>query len=356
MIQSLKIRNFQSHKKTDLQFVDGVNVIIGSSDSGKSTIIRALRWVVWNKPSGNAFRSTWGGETSVKIEMDSHHITRIKDKAEEYILSDSTDSLSFKAFGKEGVPVEISNTLNLSEINLQAQHDSPFLISATPGEVATHFNKVARLDKIDQATANVNKWVRELTADIKYKDAEVKRLEEQKETFRYLQKMEIEIEVLEEMQNQVKSKGKKVNDLSVLFNSWLNVSMEKNEKAAILVLEMPLNNILSLYEQKRLRFEESERLRIFLIGFDQINEGLEEYGKLLEIETPLNNILGLIEKKKALFLRLQGLKQAVSTLNDISTNLKEMIENKRLLEIAFKKEMPLICPLCESYVQPIKNK
>ena len=61
MIQSLQINNFQSHKYSVMELHKGVNVIIGPSDSGKTTILRALRWLVWNRPSGDAFRSDWGG-------------------------------------------------------------------------------------------------------------------------------------------------------------------------------------------------------------------------------------------------------------------------------------------------------
>jgi len=46
MINSLTIQNFQSHKNTTLEFDNGINIIIGQSDSGKTAIIRALNWVI----------------------------------------------------------------------------------------------------------------------------------------------------------------------------------------------------------------------------------------------------------------------------------------------------------------------
>jgi len=55
VVEKITIKNFQSHEETELQFSSGVNVIVGSSDSGKSAILRALKWVVQNKPSGTAF-------------------------------------------------------------------------------------------------------------------------------------------------------------------------------------------------------------------------------------------------------------------------------------------------------------
>ena len=59
MIKQINIKNFQSHKSTQLKLDPGVNVIVGSSDSGKTAIIRAYLWVVDNRPLGNAFVSHW---------------------------------------------------------------------------------------------------------------------------------------------------------------------------------------------------------------------------------------------------------------------------------------------------------
>ena len=94
MIQKLNIQNFQSHKDTKLEFHPGVNVIIGQSDSGKTAIIRALRWLIWNRPGGDDFRSDWGGGTVVKIKIDAREIMRGKDKENVYSISSSFDITS----------------------------------------------------------------------------------------------------------------------------------------------------------------------------------------------------------------------------------------------------------------------
>ena len=70
MIKEIDIVNFQSHKSTHLDLVPGVNVIVGASDSGKSAIIRALRWLIWNRPVGDAFISHWADGGFVNIVTD----------------------------------------------------------------------------------------------------------------------------------------------------------------------------------------------------------------------------------------------------------------------------------------------
>ncbi len=123
MIERIKLNNFQSHENSELVFSPGVNVIIGQSDSGKTAIIRALRWLVWNRPLGDAYISHWADKCSVEIEVDKHTIKRIKERknSNAYYL----DGKLFNAVGGD-IPDEIMKLLNLHEINLQQQLDRPF--------------------------------------------------------------------------------------------------------------------------------------------------------------------------------------------------------------------------------------
>ena len=124
-IQSIKISNFQSHKNTTVNFVDGMNSIIGKSNAGKTAIIRAMVWVFFNKPSGDSFRSNWGGDTKVEIRLsDGAVIERIKGKSKNcYVINGKT----YKAI-RQSVPDEVKAIINVSDINVQHQLDAPFLL------------------------------------------------------------------------------------------------------------------------------------------------------------------------------------------------------------------------------------
>ena len=52
MINQIRLENFQGHVDTRIDLVPGVNVITGQSDAGKSSIVRALWWLLNNRPSG----------------------------------------------------------------------------------------------------------------------------------------------------------------------------------------------------------------------------------------------------------------------------------------------------------------
>ena len=128
MIKKLDIHNFQSHQKTSLEFHHGVNTIIGSSDSGKSAIIRALNWVINNRPTGDSIIQYGQESAKVSITLDPGQvIARGKSKATNYytISSGTEKKQEFKAI-KTDVPDEVGKVLKYNELNLQYQMDAPY--------------------------------------------------------------------------------------------------------------------------------------------------------------------------------------------------------------------------------------
>jgi exonuclease SbcC len=78
-IKRLVIDNFQSHQHTEVEFGSGLNVVVGPSDFGKSALVRALRWVLYNEPRGANFIRAGAKVCKVKVEMDEGAIvTRLR--------------------------------------------------------------------------------------------------------------------------------------------------------------------------------------------------------------------------------------------------------------------------------------
>lgn len=304
MIKSLKIQNFQSHEKTALEFHNGVNIIVGSSDSGKTAIIRALRWVIWNRPSGDAIRSTWGGDTHVILETEDGYVWKHRGKEDKYELKlPDRAGLTFKAFGTT-VPQEIVDILNINEINLQGQLDAPFLLSETPGAVAAHFNKVARLDKIDVGRQNVQSWIRAFTDQIAYKENDEARLQTELADFDYLDKFEADVEVLEGMESRK-----------------LNAIAARN------------------------------RLRLLIINIKKAKDEQEQYKEILTCEPIVNKLVGLFADRAALLAKCGTLSRLLGNIATTKQNAATTLQNLKKMEVTFDKEMPDVCPLCGNKVK-----
>ena len=125
-VKALELHNFGPHEDLRLDLDPGVNALVGRSAKGKSWAgLRALRKVAFNKPLGDGF-IRWGeDECWACVRVDNQAVCYKKDKAgATYQLDDGVKHgfLEFKAFG-QGVPEEVSKTLNLGEINFQGQHE-----------------------------------------------------------------------------------------------------------------------------------------------------------------------------------------------------------------------------------------
>ena len=157
MIQSLSLINFQAHKRLEVEFDPHVTVFIGPSDSGKSAVIRALWWVLANKPAGDAFVRKGSKGTKVELVVDGTTVTRIRRGAENsYLLNDR----ELKAFGASAPPDEVSKLLQVSDLNLQSQHSAPFWFSETAGEVSRQLNQIVDLGTIDEVLAHTSSTLR----------------------------------------------------------------------------------------------------------------------------------------------------------------------------------------------------
>ena len=147
------IRNFQSHKETQIELSPTVNSLEGVSDSGKSAVLRAMLWALTNKPDGTAFASYWAknkkGEIQAPVSVSIDNITRIRSKEfNGYIRYGAGGEERYEAL-KGAVPVEIERAVNICAVNIQRQMDPPFLLSATPGEAARYLNSLVGLEEID---------------------------------------------------------------------------------------------------------------------------------------------------------------------------------------------------------------
>lgn len=347
MIKSLSILNFQSHEKTELNFHSGVNVIVGSSDSGKSAIIRAMRWLIWNRPSGNSFRSTWGGETSCKILVDGNVVTRSRDKVDQYQIKGEkgTKTTEFKAIGTS-VPEEVNRILNIGDINLQYQLDSPFLLSNSPGEAAQHFNKVARLDKIDQGNSAVNSAIRELEQDIKYRTKGIESDEERLKEFDYLDKMEAEVEVYEELEKRLTTKRNGWDKLKKLKYDLVEIDLDLSSYNNLIILEEQVNQIEEFIETRATLDQKQVKLDILLEHIREDTIDLKNLKWVMSFEESVNNLLQLQSTLKTAVEHRTNLQTHLWKMDAVDSDYEESQSNTKALQAEFDKEMGEVCKLC----------
>lgn len=185
-IKKVLIKNFQSHENTEVDLENGINVFVGPSDSGKSAILRALRWNLMNQPSGGEFVKEGSREATVIVEWsDGHAVRRMRNKTGSKntytLLKDGVVLEEYTGFGSKVPPpiLEITGIDPELRFNFASQLEAPFLLSETPKVRAETIGNLEELGRIDVELTSVNE------------DINLKR-KEQKNQYAKLQQRELE--------------------------------------------------------------------------------------------------------------------------------------------------------------------
>jgi len=163
MLKSLTLENFCSHELSKFEFSPGITVITGTSSAGKSHIRRSLDLVAKNRPLGDGMIRRGTKDFCVTLELlqdDFPLIKRGRNKSGNfYKITCGEDNQPFDAFGST-VPLEVTELLNIKDINIQNQHDPYFLVFDSPGQVALCINKVTKINEIDEVVSNISSRIR----------------------------------------------------------------------------------------------------------------------------------------------------------------------------------------------------
>lgn len=135
----ISVQNYQIIRNAVLEFKPGFTTIIGPSNNGKSSIIKALKAAIYTESGTTPIRY---GESSyiVGIQNNNHVVIfQKKENSSKYIV----DGQTYSRFGIN-TPEEVSNALNIRELilngnkvqlNFWNQMDKPFLLDKSAGEL-----------------------------------------------------------------------------------------------------------------------------------------------------------------------------------------------------------------------------
>lgn len=236
-LKTVILNNFQSHKHTILEFNEGLNVIIGPSDTGKSAIIRAIKWVLYNEPSGDYFIRQGENDVSViLIFSDNTKIKRYRSKSKnQYILYDHLgEEIKYEGFGL-GVPEEIIEKIGIKKIyldseetnliNLGEQLEGPFLLSEKTSTRASAIGRLIGVNIIDDALKDTLRDLRNSSIQKKDKDYHISSLKEELKSFEHLKDLNFKLKQLEKIKGSIKIKNQKKDSLIKLSSKYM-----ENEK------------------------------------------------------------------------------------------------------------------------------
>lgn len=338
MIKSIELKNIQSHENTRLELDKGINCVVGSSNNGKSAILRGLYWVKYNRPLGiDTLASHWAlndkgdlkAAMSVTIENESGKVTRQRTKENnQYIVNGEVLNVV-----KSDVPASVEKVLRLSDTNIQRQLDEPFLLSSTSGEVAKYFNKVVRLDIIDKVLTNAESTRRKTKNDIESAESQIKDLQDKLQGFDWLETAERLLDKYERVKQRNEELWESCQNLKLRVERYGEmqeiVSKCDFGKAEKIIAEIEKSSNDKLLIQEKIHNLSND------ISYMENAKVYPDFGKESKIIEEL-----LVYKPDR--NEVEKLKNDIYLLG-----IQEMnIENSEKDILCLKEQLPEICPLC----------
>lgn len=168
----LTLKDFQSWKDAEIK-VEGLTVVVGPSNRGKSAFIRALRGVLRNEISERRIRKGTKA-TEVTATFDGNVIkARRTGGSKGEVTYQVGDQDYAKLGGKVPPPVEAMNfgkvTIGNHSLDpvFAGQFDGQFLLSSDPSEVTAALNAFAATDKLDAGRKVITTRTNEISAEAK---------------------------------------------------------------------------------------------------------------------------------------------------------------------------------------------
>jgi exonuclease SbcC len=340
-IRTLRIENFQSHELTELSFDDGLNVIVGASDNGKSAIIRALRWVLYNEPRGSDFMRVGATQCRVMIELsDGSRITRERTPSKNrYIVTKANgDEQIYEGFGNS-VPKEVSDLTGVRKValdedaetalHLGTQLEPPFLLSE-PGSIkAKAIGRLNGVHIIDAASRDTHRDLTRANADERGFREQLAEVEEELEQFSDLPYLENILLLVEEKQARLKELTARLERLQSLSKQYQSVQNDLQAAEHILIRTAELDRA-SLQAERAIALQ-SKALRLHQARSkrEQVMDGLRKMDLILQKTEGLDRAAqGVADSENLLarFRRLSKLADAQKQLQDVKRRVEAVLQ------------------------------
>ena len=332
MINKLETKNYHSHKNTTIDFCNGVNIITGSSDAGKSSILRAIKWVATNRPMGDSVQSWWidkNDETNVCISMPEGQCTkkRIEGKVI-YELGINSGKTCLEAV-KTDVPDEVKDLFNFSEFNYQSQHSPYLLLNESPGEVAKKLNDLVGLSIIDTMFKNLASKALDNKRKAEEESKKAVELTNQIEKLSYLDDIDSTLAIIKQSINEYDNRLIKNSHLISLISDYKKMDENIHSFARILDIEddfKKLNKEIDNYSNLNIKYL---NLCSMVVKLNNCQKEIDQYSRLLPAKNNADKLFELVkiyQTRQIKYIRLQNIVKSLNETKDYIRSENEWLQ------------------------------
>lgn len=326
-IKKVHLENFQSHKDTTIEFDRSLNIIVGASDSGKTSILRGIKWALYNDPSGDYFIREGESECSVTIYFsDMTKIKRYRSKSKNtYFTYDQDDKESkYEGFGTN-VPDEVLNITGIKKIlldkdtsksiNISDQLEGAFLLSEKNSVKANSIGYLVGVDVIDDTLRDTLKDSRNLSNQQKNIDVDLSKLKEELLDYDYLDEIGRTIKNMDEIRHRIKNKTTNLSSYNRILYIKTNIDGEREKLNSINSKLGDLHKVELDIKEFELKYNRLKTLSVYRDNYNKMKNN-KSYNL-----NALNSLVNLDNLEQNL-LKINKLQLHQSRLSDLSKRLE----------------------------------
>lgn len=362
MSMKVQVKNYQIIKNAEAEFVPGLNVIVGPSNNGKTSFIKAIKSLIYTEPGSTPIR--FGTQSYiVGIQYNGHTVILQKG------LKDSAYLVDGEKFTKYGTstPEEVSKALGIRELELNGKKEKinfwdqmnyPFLLDKSSTELFRFIVDSGEDDQISAALKDmvsdrqgINKDINQLQGSIMVLDEQIAtktkeidnlkpRLEVSKEIIkmqtkvanvRQMNNLLEKIKSLQSKQLELQKQYNKVEAESKIYSESVLKLQDSYEKSSI------YSNTLRRINDFKNRINQNDQiLSKYKITFDLLENvsevNLEPLIKVRDSILNLQSKVNLLSNQKSSTLDIDTKKveENLLTLTNYKTSLQRFSANKTL--------------------------
>ncbi len=330
MIKTVELKNWKSHKDTELGFEKGVNGLIGSMGSGKSSVLEGVVFALFGTtPKHNSREVTLddlirrspekADKATVKIEFELYN------KNYSVLREIERDKGTTKSvLKKEGDVVESPSTREVTEqvekllgLDFNAftravyaeQNHLDLFLNMRPGDRKERVDELLDIKRFEEARKNVVKVKNTLEKEKKQEEKAVQQLDD-----------ELDEEVKEELEKDIQETSQSIEETSKIISELEN-KLEKKRKSL---------------EKLKKRDKQSKKLDKRITRLETKEESLEErineFNISKDFENPKKRIEELSKTKESLEEKREKLKQLRKEEEFVSRTIEELRKEVEILQ------------------------
>jgi hypothetical protein len=239
------------------------------------------------------------------------------------------------------VPEEVSTALDFTDVNIQKQHDAPFLLSESPGEVARFFNKIVHFDAIDKYLSSVESKKRKTKADTEMSKGNADRLAENISTYSWIGPAEKLLACIAEQDEAVnnihdKELAKELQDYTTnrdRCDTLITVIDSADTLCEKIAKKVPILQTLVVQSKRLQESLTAYKHHADIVALDTGTTYAEKLVRKIDRQRPL-----VSELSKA----CSALEEAIRQYTHAKQNIREYTE----LIAEHTKSLPSVCPTC----------